>query len=143
LILFLNFLPGKDSSGGERADAVAAPDSVEDASPAESETDAAAAFHRLEGRWLRPDGGYVLHLRWVGSDGRVDAAYLNPQPIFVSRAEASEDGDRIKVMVELQDRGYPGCVYTLHHDAARDVLVGDYYQAAMRETFPVEFERAQ
>jgi len=143
VIAFLTFVPGEGPSEVEEADRAIAPKTVEDASPAEPETETSAAFHRLEGRWLRPDGGYVLDLRWVGADGRVEAAYLNPQPIFVSRAEASEDGERIKVMVELQDRGYPGCVYTLHYDAARDILVGDYYQAAMRETFRVEFERTE
>ena len=139
LIVILSLRPDDGASETPKTEESA----TEEVGSGSGDSEAGAAFHRLEGRWLRPDGGYVLDLRWVGADGRVEAGYLNPQPIFVSRAEASQDGDRIRVMVELQDRGYPGCVYTLHYDAARDVLVGDYYQAAMRETFPVEFERTQ
>jgi hypothetical protein len=143
VIAALNFIPGEEPPEVESSDAGAESAAGEEAASSESGSDESAAYHRLEGRWLRTDGGYILDLRWVGADGRVEAGYFNPQPIFVSRAEASADGDRIKVMVELQDRGYPGCVYTLHYDEARDVLVGEYYQAAMRETFAVEFERAQ
>jgi hypothetical protein len=42
---------------------------------------------RLVGRWLRSDGGYVLEIRRTEPDGRLDAAYLNPRSIHVSRAE--------------------------------------------------------
>jgi len=100
-------------------------------------------FQRMRGRWLRSDGDYLLDLRWVGSDGRVEAAYLNPRPVHVSRAEAMSDAGRIKLLVELQDTGYPGCLYTLHYDAEADRLIGSYYQAARRETFAVEFNRQQ
>jgi hypothetical protein len=68
-------------------------------------------------------------------------SYLNPRPIHVSRAEVSEEGESVKLMVELQDTGYPGCVYTLTYDAERDILVGTYYQAAMGETWDVVFTR--
>jgi hypothetical protein len=100
-----------------------------------------AGFHRLEGRWLRPDGGYVLELNWVSGDGRVDAVYLNPRPVRVSRAEVSRESGVIQVRVELQDVGYPGCVYRLTFDPTADMLRGTYYQAAMGETFEVEFTR--
>ena len=36
----------------------------------------------LTGRWLRPDGGYVLDVRAAG--GGVEATYLNPRPIHVA-----------------------------------------------------------
>ena len=42
---------------------------------------------RLVGRWLRPDGGYVVEIRSAQVDGRLDDAYLNPRPINVSRAD--------------------------------------------------------
>ena len=106
-----------------------------------AELDSGLRFDHLRGRWLRSDGDYLLDLRWVGSDGRVEVAYLNPRPVHVSRAEALEDDGRVKLLVELQDVGYPGCVYTLHYDADRDRMSGTYYQAAMRETFAVEFSR--
>ena len=98
-------------------------------------------FQRLQGRWLRSDGDYLLDLQWVGSDGRVEAAYFNPRPVQVSRAEALEDDGKIKLLVELRDVGYPGCVYTLHYAAETDRMTGSYYQAAMRESFTVEFSR--
>jgi hypothetical protein len=41
----------------------------------------------LVGRWLRSDGGYVLQLSGPGPNGELKAAYFNPQPINVSRAE--------------------------------------------------------
>jgi hypothetical protein len=90
---------------------------------------------------MRTDGDYLLDLRWVGSDGSVEAAYFNPRPVHVSRAEASVEDGRLRVLVELQDVGYPGCVYTLHYDAAADRLAGRYYQAALQETYVVEFSR--
>ncbi len=40
---------------------------------------------RLTGRWVRPDGGYVLELRDVKKEGGVHASYFNPRPINVSR----------------------------------------------------------
>jgi hypothetical protein len=43
----------------------------------------------LLGRWLRPDGGYVLAINRVDPDGTADAAYYNPNPIRVSRAMAA------------------------------------------------------
>jgi hypothetical protein len=41
----------------------------------------------LRGRWVRPDGGYVIEVRDAQAGGRLDAAYFNPRPINVSRAE--------------------------------------------------------
>jgi hypothetical protein len=49
-------------------------------------------FEKLEGRWRRADGGYVLDIRKVRPDGAIDAAYLNPRPINVSKAQATRDG---------------------------------------------------
>lgn len=101
----------------------------------------ASGLDALTGRWLRPDGGYVIEIRGVSPDGKLDAAYFNPRPIRVSRAEAAQDGDRTKVFVELNDTGYPGCTYNLVHDAEQDVLVGVYFQAAMGQRYDVYFQR--
>ena len=98
-------------------------------------------LERLEGRWLRPDGGYVLEIRDVKSDGVCQAVYLNPRPIHVSRARADEDGSSWKLFVELSDVGYPGSTYTLQYDAATDAMNGIYYQAAQQMSFEVKFVR--
>jgi hypothetical protein len=99
------------------------------------------AFQVLSGRWLRPDGGYILEIRNVGAGGTIDAAYLNPRPINVARAEAKREGSTLKVFVELRAPGYPGSTYTLTYDATRDQLEGIYFQATMRENFHVVFVR--
>jgi len=98
-------------------------------------------FRKLLGRWLRPDGGYVLDLRHVEDNGKLEAAYLNPRSIFVSRAEATQETNTTKVFVELQDVGYPGSNYTLTYDAPSDQLRGVYYQAAIQESFDIVFVR--
>ena len=36
------------------------------------------------------------------------AAYFNPRPINLSRAEAALEGTTIKVCIELRDTNYPG-----------------------------------
>lgn len=100
-----------------------------------------AEFEKLKGRWLRPDGNYVLEIKEAGASGRIEAAYFNPNPIRVSKAEARMEGGAAKVLVELRDTGYPGCTYTLAHDPQSDQLVGTYFQAAMGETFEVVFTR--
>jgi hypothetical protein len=39
---------------------------------------AESGFRALSGRWLRPDGGYILDIRDVDARGKIDAVYLNP-----------------------------------------------------------------
>ena len=98
-------------------------------------------FKPLIGRWQRTDGGYVIEVRNVESNGNMQAGYFNPNPIHVGRAEASTDDDRLKVEIELQDRGYPGSTYTLIYDLEKDVLFGYYYQAIAKQYFEVIFTR--
>jgi hypothetical protein len=100
-------------------------------------------FGRLKGRWLRPDGGYVLEIRDVDAGGTIEAAYLNPRPINVARAEATRDGSTLKILVELRAPGYPGSTYTLTYDPKSDQLGGVYYQAAMQQRFDVSFVRTK
>ena len=69
--------------------------------------EARVGFDLLQGRWQRPDGGYVLEIREIDGSGKMVAAYFNPRPINVSRAEASQEGTTTKVFVELQDKNYP------------------------------------
>jgi len=98
-------------------------------------------FEVLEGRWLRPDGGYIVQIRSVDSSGKIDAGYFNPRPINVSKAQATRESGKIKVFIELRDTGYPGSTYTLTHDPKEDVLRGVYFQAAARQNFDVHFTR--
>jgi len=98
-------------------------------------------FSSLVGRWVRPDGGYVIAIRSVNADGKLDASYANPNPLPFSRAEATRDGDEIKVYFELTAGGYAGSNYTLTFDAAKDILRGVYYQAVAKQRYDVYFER--
>src|SRR5206468_3391005 len=90
----------------------------------------APGVQQLKGKWLRPDGGYVIDVRTVEDGGTMEVAYFNPRPIKVSKAEASQEGATIKVFLELCDVHYPGSTYTLTYDPASDQLKGVYYQAA-------------
>lgn len=96
---------------------------------------------RLAGRWLRPDGGYVIEIRSAQPDGVLDVSYLNPRPINVSRAEWRGDSGRLRVFIELRDVNYPGSTYDLTYLPEQDRLVGEYFQAVQRQTFNVEFTR--
>jgi hypothetical protein len=101
-----------------------------------------AGLQRIVGRWVRPDGGYVLDIRRADEGGELDAAYYNPSPINVAVARASEDESGIQVFIELRDVNYPGSTYTLTYDPATDRLVGTYYQAVDKVTYQILFVRA-
>src|SRR6266704_6886396 len=108
------------------------------ASPAAQSKGEAVGVERLVGRWVRPDGGYVLDIRSAQPGGRLEAAYLNPRPIKVARAEWRREEGRLLVSVELRDVNYPGSTYNLRYVPDGDRLVGDYYQAVQKRTFDVE-----
>jgi hypothetical protein len=119
------------SSPAPRSSLAAPADSVE------------SGFRALSGRWLRPDGGYILDIRAVDARGTIEAVYLNPRPIPVARAEATRDSSTLNVFVELRAPGYPGSTYTLTYDPKRDQLAGIYFQAALQQRFDVVFVRMQ
>ena len=98
---------------------------------------------RLLGHWLRPDGGYVLELKEIGKGGTLKAAYFNPRPINVARAELSRKNGKLTIFIELRDINYPGSKYNLQYDPETDRLIGAYFQAIQRQTFDVEFTRAK
>jgi hypothetical protein len=99
------------------------------------------SFDTLKGRWLRPDGGYVLEIRSIDSNGKIEAAYFNPKSINIAKADASQDGPTLKVFVELRAPNYPGSTYTLSYDQEHDQLRGIYFQAVQQQSFNVYFVR--
>ena len=98
-------------------------------------------FDKLVGSWVRPDGGYVIEITKMHPDGKVEAAYLNPRPIHVSRSNVSEVNGIIKLFIELQDQGYPGSTYTLKYNPEYDAMAGVYFQAVIQQPFDVIFQR--
>jgi hypothetical protein len=101
----------------------------------------ADTFQPLLGRWVRPDGGYVIEIRSVDPAGKLDARYYNPNPIHVSRAWATLEGERLGIFVELNDVNYPGATYDLVYDPPRDRLLGRYDQPKVGQVFDVTFAR--
>jgi hypothetical protein len=99
------------------------------------------AFGALPGRWVRPDGGYVISIKAVDAGGKLDASYANPNPLPFHTATATGDGGTLKLFFELRAGGYNGSTYTLDYDATRDQLKGVYYQAVAKQTFEVVFIR--
>ena len=98
---------------------------------------------RLIGHWERPDGGYILEINEILKDGKLKAAYYNPRPINVARAEFSTKEGTLSVFIELRDVNYPGSKYNLKYDTKSDKLIGTYFQAVQRETYNVEFSRSK
>jgi hypothetical protein len=99
------------------------------------------AFEVLNGKWLRPDGVYTLHIKSVAPNGVIDVSFYNHVQINVSRAIATMEGKTIKVFIELRDAGYPSCSYNLSYDDERDELKGEYYQASTQESIEINFIR--
>ena len=98
-------------------------------------------FEKLKGKWLRPDGGYVLELKRLLPQNELEAAYFNPNPIHVGKAKLSKERGFVKVFVELQDVNYPGSTYTLIYDVENDQLRGVYYQATQQQEYEIFFTR--
>jgi hypothetical protein len=102
-----------------------------------------ADFMALKGKWVRIDGSYVIEIKSVEAGGQMQAAYYNPNPINVSRAEATRQGTAALVFIELRAPGYPGSTYTLIHDIKNDELKGLYHQAVLKQNFEVVFVRSR
>jgi len=98
-------------------------------------------FRNLLGRWIRPDGGYILEIRNVDPGGQLEAAYFNPRPIHVSQARLTSENKEPRVFIEFRDVGYPGATYSLAYHPTQDVLAGQYYQPAVGQSFEVVFVR--
>jgi phosphoserine phosphatase len=102
---------------------------------------ASIGYQKLIGKWVRPDGGYVLDIRSISADGKIKMLYLNPRPINVSKAQASTKEGIIDIFIELRDKGYPGSYYTLTFDSERNLLVGVYHHLVLNQNFDVYFIR--
>ena len=104
-------------------------------------SEALSSFEKLKGRWLRSEGGYIIEVRSVEASGKMNAAYFNPRPINVAKAEAMKAGGNLGVFVELRDVNYPGSTYTLTYQPATDRLAGTYFHAVSGQNMDVEFSR--
>jgi hypothetical protein len=120
--------------------ALAAPSPTVAPSSAHSATAADPA--RLVGRWLRSDSDYTIAIAGATPDGKLDAQYLNPNPIHVSKAEWRAYEGKLLVLLELTDRNYPGNFYTLTYDPGSDSLSGIYHHLGLNQEIEVAFSRA-
>ncbi len=129
-------------SCGSKTDTPPAP-RAPDSNAAPAAAAASPELAKLVGKWERPDGGYILEIKSVDASGKLDTGYFNPDPINVARAAAMRDKGTNKVFIELRDVNYPGCTYSLTYDPQSDQLYGQYFQAAMQQTFDVTFARVK
>ena len=74
----------------------------------------------LKGTWVRPDGGYLIVIRNVGTQGQLDAMYFNPNQLPFAKAQVARVGSMMRISLELQAGGYAGSTYDLTYDAASD-----------------------
>jgi hypothetical protein len=95
----------------------------------------------LLGRWLRSDGNYILEIFSVTPEGKVDAAYFNPNPINVEKSDWKITENRLFIRVILRDVNYPGSTYTLEYSPVKRSLSGNYYQAVEGINYDVIFAR--
>lgn len=95
----------------------------------------------LAGGWERTDGGYRLVLEDIKPDGTLKASYFNPNNIHVHQANWKLENQRLHVFVELRDTNYPGSTYTLTFNKDNDLFSGIYFQAAMNQSYEIEFSR--
>jgi hypothetical protein len=132
-------LPAMAQAGGVAAPANPLTETAPVATPLSD-----ALRQKLLGRWQRTDAEYAIEIRLVRPDGVTDARYYNPfnqRSIHVAKASVASPAGGAEFFMELQDVGYPGSTYTLRYDEPGDQLVGIYYQAAMRESYDVVFQR--
>jgi len=96
---------------------------------------------KLIGKWVRPDGGYVIKISSIHSNGNIDVAYFNPNAINVEKAYTASRRNNVQLYVELNDAGYPGSKYYLVYKPQKDILQGIYFQAHDHEFYNVFFLR--
>ena len=109
--------------------------------PAAVPSTGAPSADKLVGRWLRSDANYTIEIAGVGPEGKLDARYLNPNPIHVSRAESRIQDGKLLMGLELQDKNYPGTFYALIYDPVSDSLSGIYNHLGLNQQYDVAFSR--
>jgi len=132
-LVFVGFLLSSRPSGAAHGQSPSPPAPVTAEPP--------SLYGALLGRWARTDGDYLLEVHAVDGSGKAQVSYFNPRPIHVARAEAKREGEQLTIVVVLEDVGYPGSYYTLNYSPTDKRLSGEYYQAALQETFEVIFTR--
>jgi hypothetical protein len=98
-------------------------------------------FSQLIGDYLRSDGVYTLKILSATADGKVDAAYFNPNPVNVGSAKWVFKDNSFFIWVELRDVNYPGSTYTLKFFPEKKELTGNYFQATQQMNYEVVFIR--
>ena len=98
---------------------------------------------KLTGKWVRSDGSYTIEIISVSDAGKADAAYYNPNPVNVEKAEWKVDANRLFFRIILRDVNYPGSNYTLEYVPERDMLTGNYFQAVEGTNYDVIFTRVR
>jgi len=127
---------------GPKTETPAAATSSSQPAAAAAESAASAADPaKLAGNWQRSDAEYVIAIKSASPDGKLEAAYLNPRPIHVSRAEWKNDAGKLAILVEMTDVNYPGSYYELTWDPGSDTLNGVYHQKVQNQDFEVIFSR--
>jgi hypothetical protein len=101
------------------------------------------AQQQLEGMWLRSDGTYKIEIKKVQDEGKLVAAYFNPNPINIGRSGWRIQNEELQIYVELQDENYQGSMYQLTFDDQTGKLVGTYYQAVSGQTYEVNFTQTK
>lgn len=94
----------------------------------------------LIGRWLRPDGNYIIQIDKIIDDKTIEARYFNPRPIHIARAEIL-NAEGLRIYIEFHDVGYEGSSYDLRYDPENDALTGNYFQATYGQTYQIGFIR--
>ncbi len=98
-------------------------------------------YKQLIGDYLRSDGTYTLKILSITEDGKIDAAYFNPNPINVGNAKWIFKDNSFYISVELRDVNYPGSTYTLQYFPEKKELAGNYFQATQQTNYNVVFIR--
>jgi len=97
----------------------------------------------LVGNWIRTDADYRITISEFLDDGKLKAAYFNPNSINVGKAGWIFSDEAMKIYIELRDENYPGSNYNLIYYPEKDLLAGKYFQAVERVTYDVGFTRAK
>jgi len=84
---------------------------------------------------------YIARAAELAQSGQIDAIYYNPTKLPFAKAQATRDGATVRLFFELQAGHYNGSTYDLTYDAAKNQLVGTYYQAVAKQSFEVQFAR--